>query len=76
MIDDDINNMTREELIEEIKKLRAGIRNHRDNKGHNLCWFVPELWGLLPDKIEPSPEVPPFQEFIECCMKYRKSLDK
>ena len=64
------------QLIDEIVKLRTGIRKHRDSSNHDLCWFVPELWNLLPEKIIPNPEIPPEDEFLKCCKKYRKSLDK
>lgn len=75
-MDNDLNNMSVEELTDEVKKLRAGIRAHRDSSGHNLCWFVPELWNLLPEKIEPKPDIPPKDEFLTCCEQYRNSLSK
>ena len=43
----------REELIDEVKKLRQGIRRHRDSSRHELCWHHPALWGLLPEKTDP-----------------------
>jgi hypothetical protein len=46
--------MKREELILEVKKLREGIRKHRDSTGHDLCWHHPELWGLLPENTTRS----------------------
>lgn len=36
--DDDLTNMTREALVAEVKKLRQGIRIHRDSTGQDLCW--------------------------------------
>lgn len=74
-MDDDLETMLIAQLIAEVKKLRAGIRQHRDSQGHNLCWYVPELWDLLPEKVHPQPYVPPESEFLECCRQYRKSLD-
>jgi hypothetical protein len=47
-MDTDPEQMSREQLIEEIKKLRQGIRQHRNSSGHELCWNHPALWGLLP----------------------------
>lgn len=73
--DDNLKEATREELEAEILKLRAGIRHHRDSSGHRLCWFVPELWSLLPDRDMKRPEVPPTAEFLEKCRLYRISLD-
>ncbi len=71
----DLEGMTREALLDEVKKLREGIRKHRDAEGHSLCWYVPELWGLLPDRFDPKPRIPPFGEFLEHCAAYRASLD-
>ena len=57
-VDADLERMTREEIIEELVKLREGIRTHRDASRHELCWHHPALWGLLPEKTDPLPEVP------------------
>jgi hypothetical protein len=35
-MDDDLVSMTRDELIAEVRRLRAGIRAHRDSSGHEL----------------------------------------
>ena len=75
-MDTDVDGMSREQLIEEIKKLRKGIRAHRDSTRHELCWHHPALWGLLPEKTDPMPVVPNWPQFIEGCVKYRQSLDE
>ena len=75
-MDEDIDKMSREQLIAEAKKLRAGIRAHRDSTGQDLCWHHPALWGLLPEKTDPLPAVPPWPEFLQGCLKYRQSLDE
>jgi hypothetical protein len=75
-MDDDLANLDRESLIAEVKKLRAGIRAHRDSSGHDLCWHHPELWGLLPEKSDPLPSVPAWPQFLRGCLKYRESLDR
>ena len=75
-MDEDLTNMPREQLIEEIRKLRRDIRRHRDSTGHDLCWHHPELWGLLPEKQDPLPTVPEWPEFMQGCVKYRQSLDE
>jgi len=72
--DNDLDSMSLEELKSEVIKLRAGIRQHRDASGHNLCWYCPELWDLLPEKVEPKPEIPSEEEFLECCRIYRNSF--
>jgi hypothetical protein len=74
-MDDDLDSMTREALIAEVRRLRAGIRAHRDSSGHDLCWHHPQLWGLLPERIEPDVAVPPWPAFIRGCIAYRESLD-
>jgi hypothetical protein len=74
-MDEDLNGMGREALVEEVKKLRAGIREHRDNSAHDLCWHHPQLWALLPEKIDPKIAVPPWPKFMRGCIRYRQSLD-
>jgi hypothetical protein len=79
MIDSDLDVMSREELISEIKKLRGGIRAHRDSSGHSgheLCWHHPALWGLLPERTDPLPTVPSWPQFLRGCIRYRQSLDE
>jgi hypothetical protein len=75
-MDEDLETMSREQLIEEVRKLRTGIRHHRDSTQHELCWHHPELWGLLPEKSDPVPEVPDWPKFLQGCIKYRQSLDE
>lgn len=74
-MDSDLDAMSREQLIEEVRKLRRAIRAHRDSTLHELCWHHPALWGLLPEKTDPQPTVPTWPEFIRGCVKYRQSLD-
>lgn len=75
-MDEDLETMDRARLIEEVRKLRAGIREHRDSTGHDLCWHHPALWSLLPEKIEPEIAVPPWEKFMRGCIRYRASLDR
>ena len=53
-MDEDLETMDRAQLIEEVRKLRAGIREHRDSTGHDLCWHHPALWALLPERADPE----------------------
>jgi hypothetical protein len=75
-VDEDLERMSREQLIGEVKKLRAGIRTHRDSTGHGLCWHHPALWRLLPERTDPVPTVPTWPEFLRGCLRYRQSLDE
>ncbi|RFA29265.1 hypothetical protein CAI21_10585 [Alkalilimnicola ehrlichii] len=75
-MDEDLEQMTRAELLLEIKKLRRGIRRHRDATGHDLCWHHPALWALLPEKTDPIPAVPEWPVFLQGCIRYRRSLDE
>lgn len=74
-MDEDIAQMSRDQLIGEIRKLRAGIRAHRDSSAHELCWHHPQLWSLLPEQTDPAPVVPDWPEFMQGCVRYRQSLD-
>ena len=74
-MDEDLSTLTREALIDEVRKLRQGIRTHCDSTLHQLCWHHPELWGLLPDKEDPLPTVPEWPQFLAGCIRYRQSLD-
>ena len=75
-MDEDLQTMTRDQLIEEVTKLRNGIRAHRDADLHDLSWHHPELWGLLPERTDPLPTVPEGPQFLEGCIRYRRSLDE
>jgi hypothetical protein len=54
-MDDDLDRMSREQLIAEVKKLRGGIRAHRDSTGHELCWHDPALWACCQSERTPCP---------------------
>jgi hypothetical protein len=63
-MDDDLNEMSREALIEMVKRLRAGIRKHRDSS------------ALLPEPVAADVAVPPWPKFLRGCVAFRQSLDK
>ena len=73
--DDELALLDREQLIIEVKRLRAGIREHRDSTGHELCWHHPKLWALLPERCDPQLLVPAWPQFMRGCIRYRQSLD-
>ena len=74
-MDEDLEYLDRPTLIAEVKRLRGGIREHRDSTGHELCWHHPQLWGLLPEKTDPLPTIPEWPQFMRGCIRYRQSLD-
>ena len=76
MLDQDLNQLNKEELIVEVIKLRNAIREHRDGSGHELCWHHPKLWGLLPEKTNPKIAIPEWPEFMRGCIQYRASLEE
>jgi hypothetical protein len=73
--DEDLESLSHDELVQEVKRLRHGIRQHRDSTGHGLCWHHPQLWGLLPESTDPIPAVPDWPQFLRGCIHYRQSLD-
>ena len=75
-MDEDLAGLTHEQLIGEVRRLREGIRRHRDSTRHELCWHHPQLWGLLPERTDPLPVVPEWPEFMEGCILYRRSLEE
>lgn len=75
-MDEDLTQLSRDELVEEVKRLRKGIREHRDSTGQDLCWHHPKLWALLPDHVDPKISVPAWPDFMKGCIQYRKSLDE
>ena len=75
-MDEELASMSKDQLIEEVKKLRNGIREHRDSTGQKLCWHHPKLWDLLPEKTDPKIAVPEWPQFMRGCIQYRKSLDE
>lgn len=75
-MDEDLERMSRDELVAEVKKLRQGVRAHRDSTAHELCWHHPDLWALLPERTDPLPTVPAWPQFMRGCVRYRQSLDE
>lgn len=75
-MDEDLAGLDRDALVAEVRRLRAGIREHRDATGHDLCWHHPKLWALLPEKTDPQIEVPEWPQFMRGCVAYRQSLDR
>jgi hypothetical protein len=70
-MDEDLSNLTKDELIAEVTRLREG--HHRDSSGHDLCWHHPQLWSLLPEPIPQDIAVPAWPQFLHGCIKYREA---
>jgi hypothetical protein len=75
-MDADLDALSREQLIVELKRVRRAIREHRDSTGHDLCWHQPALWSLLPERMDLAMVVPAWPQFIRGCIRYRQSLDE
>ncbi|WP_292530009.1 hypothetical protein [Methylocystis sp.] len=75
-MDEDLEHMSKEALIAEARRLRKGIREHRDSTGHELCWHHPQLWGLLPERLDPAIAMPPWPKFLRGGVAYRESLEQ
>jgi hypothetical protein len=73
--DEDLHQLSERELVDEVIRLREGIRRHRDSTAQELCWHHPQLWGLLPESSDPIPDVPAWPQFLRGCVRYRESLD-
>lgn len=75
-MDADLDQLSRDQLIAEVIKLRDAIRAHRDSSGQGLCWHHPAMWSLLPEPSAVSPVVPEWPAFLRGCIRYRQSLDE
>jgi hypothetical protein len=73
--DADLDGMDVNALRAVARQMRQAIRVHRDSSGHDLCWYHPALWALLPDPPA-MPEVPDWPQFMRGCVHYRASLDR
>jgi len=71
----DLDAMDTDELRAEVRRLRAGVRAHRDSSGQDLCWFHPQLWELLPETERAEIEVPEWPQFLRGCLAFRQSLE-
>jgi hypothetical protein len=62
-------------LAQEVRRLRDGIREHRAQSGHALCWLNDvALWRLLEDDpTYPHDTLPVREEFLANCRRYYQS---
>ena len=67
--------MEREKQL--IKKLRAAIRMHRDQKGDDRCWLDDFLlWKLIPRKEKDPKKLPPIEEAMKKCIQFYERRGK
>ncbi len=73
--DDDLVQMDEEQLRAEVKKLRAVIRYHRDQKGDDRCWVDDlRLYEALPEgSAGYDSTLPPEDVFLENCKRFCRS---
>jgi hypothetical protein len=74
-MDQDLDELSREQLVNHIIELRSAIRQHRDASLHDLCWYQPNLWDLLPERVTPEIQIPSREKFLKGCERFRDSLD-
>lgn len=69
--DKELNEVSRDELISEIYRLRKGIRYHRDEKGDDRCWLDDQkLYELLPETGNKDFTLPPKEKFLQSCNRF------
>ncbi len=75
-MDQDLLQMNIGQLCKEVMKLRNALRDLRDQQNHDMCWFNPEIFEILPEGKEKDKTtmVPPACQFIENCAIYRQTL--
>ena len=66
-----IEQMSMQELKDEVSKLRQAIITHRDERGHDRCWLDDcRLYQVLGDINPNEMTLPPKEEFLQQCEKY------
>ena len=61
---------------QKVREARKVIQEWLDKKGHDRCWYYPDLFNKLVKifDIKPSknPSLPPLKEFKKGCEKYQE----
>ena len=66
----DIGLMNRDELLAEVERLRAAIREHKNQLSDDRCWLDDsKLYSVLDDRGYDS-SLPPKCEFLESCSRF------
>jgi hypothetical protein len=60
------------EVLDEMERLEAAIRKHRDQKGDDRCWMDDQdLYAALgAESIHADTSLPPREEFMESCRRF------
>ncbi len=57
------------------EEARQVLEEWQGKKGHNRCWYYPELFnklrGIFNVERSSQPELPPLEEFREGCRRYQ-----
>lgn len=68
--DDDLAKMSRSELQRELRRLRDGVRSHRDQRGDDRCWLDDEkLYASLPEGLSAKTTLDP-ELMIQNCRRF------
>ena len=69
--DKDVENMSTDQLREELVALRNAVRLHREERGHDRCWIDDgRLYGALPEQKGAVSQLPPWSEFQANCRRF------
>lgn len=69
---EEMDGWKKDEIKDEVHRLRKAIRAHRDERGHDACWLDDlELYKVLPEGTsDVDQQLPPEKEFLDNCKRY------
>ncbi|MEK7583902.1 MAG: hypothetical protein AAB490_01545 [Patescibacteria group bacterium] len=69
--DTDVEKMAQGQLRREVKRLRDGLRKHRDARSNSRCWHNDlGLYGLLPEGKKPGKMLGDEKMLLRNCKRY------
>ncbi len=74
-MDADLESLSREQLIAEVKRLRQAFANIATAPGTSCAGTIPRCGRCCRKKSDPLPVVPDWPQFLRGCLRYRQSLD-
>jgi hypothetical protein len=72
--DSDLEALNRDQLVAEVKRLRAGIRTHRDSTGHDLA--PSRSLGTAARTGRARSGRTALAEILRGCLRYREALER